>query len=51
MPLEWAYCPVSRHARLAEQVDAAQNALRNSMPCSARPWIRGVGIACPYGCT
>ena len=44
MPLECAYCPVSRQARLAEHVGAAQNACRKSTPCSASPWIRGVGI-------
>ena len=32
MPLEWAYWPVSRQARLAEQVEAAQNALRKIIP-------------------
>ena len=51
MPLECAYCPVSRQARLAEHVDAAQNALRKSIPCSASPWIRGVRTAYPYGAT
>ena len=45
MPLEWAYWPVSRHARLAEHVEAAQNAWRKSTPSSARPWMRGVGTA------
>ena len=44
MPLECAYWPVSRQARLAEHVGAAQNACRKSTPCSARPWSLGVGI-------
>ena len=47
MPLVCAYWPVRRQARLAEQVEAAQNAWRKRMPCSARRWMRGVGTAWP----
>jgi hypothetical protein len=45
MPLEWAYWPVSRHARLPEQVGAAQKALRKMTPSSARRWMFGVLVA------
>ncbi len=51
MPFVCAYWPVSRQARAAEQVEAAQKACRNRTPCSARPWMRGVGTPKPYGCT
>ena len=51
IPLECAHWPVSRHARLPEQVGAAQNAWRNSRPWSASRWMFGVGTGCPYGCT
>ena len=51
MPLEWAYWPVSRHARLPEQVGAAQNALRNITPSSASFWMFGVCTGYPYGST
>ena len=37
IPFECAYWPVSRQARLAEQVEAAQNAWRNSTPSSRQP--------------
>ena len=47
IPFVWAYWPVSRHARLAEQVDAAQNARRNATPSSASRWMRGVSTAAP----
>jgi hypothetical protein len=42
MPLTCAHWPVSRHAREPEHDGAAQNALRNSRPCSARRWMLGV---------
>jgi len=42
---------VSRQARLAEHVGAAQNACRKSMPWSASAWMFGVGTWWPYGCT
>ena len=44
MPFVCPYWPVSRQARLAEQVGAAQNALRKRIPWSARRWMFGVGI-------
>ena len=47
MPLLWPYCPVSRQARLAEQVGAAQNAWRKSTPWSASAWMFGVGTWWP----
>ncbi len=43
MPLLCPYWPVSRQARDAEQVGAAQKALRNRMPWSANRWMFGVG--------
>ena len=47
MPLLCPYCPVSRHARLAEQVGAAQNAWRNSTPWSASACTLGIGTGSP----
>ena len=47
MPQEWAHWPVSRQARLGEQVGLAQKAWRKRTPSSASCWICGVGMAWP----
>ena len=44
-----AHWPVSRQARLPEQVGAAQNASRKSTPWSESRWMFGVGTWWPYG--
>ena len=43
MPLSTPYWPVSRQARLPEQVGIAQNASRKRTPWSASSWMFGVG--------
>ena len=45
IPLPAPPWPVSRQARLPEQVGIAQKASRNSTPWSASSWMFGVGTA------
>ncbi len=47
MPQLWAHWPVSRLARLGEQVGLAQKAWRKSTPSPASRWMWGVGTAYP----
>ena len=47
MPFECGYWPVTRLARLPEQLETAAKALRNSSPWSASSWMFGVGMKWP----
>ena len=47
MPLVWGYWPVSKAARLGEQVGLAQKAFRKRTPWVARFWRWGVWMGWP----